>query len=101
MGSFVVFTVFIQEETVGGEGCHGVEEGEDTDGDKELSRGRVVPNQEEALAVLSFTGGSIKVDLMEPDNKENNETEGSRAEARFIRCLWFIIFNHLEVLRCF
>lgn len=75
MGSFVVFAVFLQDETVEGEGRHGVEEGEDTDGDEELSRGRVVPDQEEALAVLSFTGGSIEVDPMEPDNKEKKETE--------------------------
>lgn len=39
MGPFVVFTVFLQDETVRGEGRHGVEEGEDTDGDEELSRG--------------------------------------------------------------
>lgn len=75
MGSFVVFAVFLQDETVHGEGCHGVEEGEDTDGDEELCRGRVIPDQEEALAVLSFTGGSIKVDPMEPDNKDNKEKE--------------------------
>lgn len=75
---FVVFTVFLQDETVDGERCHGVEEGEDTNGDKELSRGGVVPIQEEALAVLSFTGGSIKVDPMESDIKENKEEEQSR-----------------------
>lgn len=72
MGPFVVLAVFLQNETVHREGCHGVEEGEDGDGDKELSRGGVVADQEEALAVPSFTGGSVKVDLVEPDSKEKN-----------------------------
>lgn len=36
LGALVVFTVFLQDETVEREGCHGVEEGENTDGDKEL-----------------------------------------------------------------
>lgn len=70
LGPFVVLAVLLQNETVGREGCHGVEEGEDGDGDKELGGGRVVPHQEEALAVPPFTGGSIEVDLMEPGSAE-------------------------------
>lgn len=35
-GPLVVFAVLLQNETVGGEGCHGVEEGEDGDGYEEL-----------------------------------------------------------------
>lgn len=37
LGSLAAFTVFLQNENVHRKGCHGVEEGEDTDGDKELS----------------------------------------------------------------
>lgn len=70
LGPFVVLAVFLQNETVGREGRHGVEEGEDSDGDEELSRGGVVPDQEGALAVPPFTGGGIEVHLMEPGNKE-------------------------------
>lgn len=76
LGPLVVLAVFLQNETVGGEGCHGVEEGEDSDGDKELSRGRVVPDQEEALAVPPFTGGSVEVHLMEPDKERGKHRRG-------------------------
>lgn len=37
LSPLVVFTVLLQYETVYREGCHGVEEGKHSDGDKELS----------------------------------------------------------------
>lgn len=36
LGALAVFTVLLQNEAVDGEGCHGVEEGKDGDGDEEL-----------------------------------------------------------------
>lgn len=36
LSPLVVFTILLQYEKVHSEGCHGVEEGKDTDGDEEL-----------------------------------------------------------------
>lgn len=67
LGALAVFTVLLQNEAVDGEGCHGVEEGKDGDGDEELGRGGIVPHQEQTLGVSSLAGGSVKVNLMEPE----------------------------------
>lgn len=45
LSPLVVFTVLLQHETIYREGCHRVEEGKDTNGDKELCWGGVVPGQ--------------------------------------------------------
>ena len=66
LGTLLVFPVFLQHEAVNGEGCHGVQEGEDTDGDEELSRGGVVTDQEETLGAFPLAGWGVEVHLMEP-----------------------------------
>lgn len=43
-GPFVVLSVLVLQEDVGGQGPHGVEEGKHSHGDKEFSRGGVVTN---------------------------------------------------------
>ena len=65
--ALVVLLVFVEEEDVDAERSRGVEEGEDSDGDEELSRGRVVPDQEEALRVNALTGGGIEIHLVQPE----------------------------------
>jgi len=75
LGPLVVFAVLLQDETVYREGRHGVEEGKDSDGDKELSWRRVVSNQEHTFPVPSLTGGGIIVYLMKPeDGKQDGDT---------------------------
>lgn len=64
--AFVILAVLFKGEDVDAKGGHGVEKSKDSDGDKELGRGRVVPNEEEPLRLLSFAGWGIKVYLMEP-----------------------------------
>ena len=73
----VVLSVLLQGEDVDAEGSHGVEEGKHTDGDEELCRGRVVTNQEETLGGTPFTGWGVKVYLVKPEEREEDE-DGDR-----------------------
>lgn len=65
--TLVVLLVFLKEEDVDAESSGGVEEGEYTDGDKELGRGRIIANQEETFRVPALAGRSVKIHLMESD----------------------------------
>lgn len=65
--TLVVLLVLLKEEDVDAKSRRGVEESKDADGDKELSGGRVVANQEDALLVATLTGGCVKVHLVESD----------------------------------
>lgn len=51
----VSLMVFFKKEEVDGQSCHRVEEGENPDSDKELSRGRVVTFEEQTLRLGTFT----------------------------------------------
>lgn len=64
-GSFVVLSVLILQEDVGGQSPHGVQKGKHSHGDKEFSRRGVVPHQEDFLLVPS-AGGCVKVHLVQP-----------------------------------
>lgn len=83
LSAFVVFTVLLQDETVHRHGCHGVQEGEDSDGDKELRGGGVVPDQEETLGLPSLTGGSIEVNLMKSEEQRERERENDTEKKCF------------------
>lgn len=63
---FVVLSVLVLQEDVGGQGPHGVEEGKHSHGDKEFSRRGVVPNQEDLGSAPFDAGGCIKVHLVQP-----------------------------------
>lgn len=65
--TLVVLLVLLKEEDIDTESRRGVEEGENSDGDEELSRGRVVAKQEEALFVTLLAGGGIKILLVESE----------------------------------
>jgi len=67
--ALVVLLVLFKKEDIDAEGCCGVEEGEDTDGDEKFSRGRVVANQEDTILVAVLTGGGIEVFLVESDRR--------------------------------
>lgn len=74
LGTLVVLLVFLHDEQIHSEGSHGVQEGEDGDGDEELGRGGVVSLQEEALSLAPSTGRSVKVHLVQPRGREHSET---------------------------
>lgn len=65
--TLVVLLVLLKEENIDTESRRGVEEGENSDGDKELSRGRVVAKQEDAFFVTLLAGGGIKILLVESE----------------------------------
>lgn len=64
--SFVVLPVLVLHEDIDNHGGQGVKEGEDRNGDKELSRGGIVSDQEDLLLLRPFTSWSIKIHLVEP-----------------------------------
>jgi len=63
--ALVVLLVLFVGEDVYSDRSGGVDEGEDSDGDEEFSRGRVVTDEEEALWVAPHTGGGVKVHLVQ------------------------------------
>lgn len=85
----VVLLVFLHDEQVHRDGSHGVEEGEDSNGDKEFSRGGVVSLQEETLWLLPPTGGYVKVDLVQPMDRKDM--------VRFKGCFTIMGRSHQEL----
>lgn len=65
--TLVVLLILLKEEDIDRESGRCVEEGENSDGDKELSRGRVVAKQEDAFFVTLLAGGGIKILLVESE----------------------------------
>lgn len=65
--TLVVLLVPLKEEDIDTESRCGVEEGKNSDGDKELSRGRVVAKQKDAFFVTLLAGGGIKILLVESE----------------------------------
>lgn len=61
----VSLAVFLKAEDIDGQSCHRVEEGENTNSDEELSRGRVVTFEEQPIRLRTFTCGRIEPHLME------------------------------------
>lgn len=61
----VALAVFLNEEDVDIQSRHRVEEGENTDSDEELSRGRAVSFEEQPFRLRTFTRGHIEPHLME------------------------------------
>lgn len=68
--ALVVLFVLLEEKDIDAESRCGVEEGKDSNGDEELSWRGVVANEEEALFVPGFTGGGVKIHLVESDRSE-------------------------------
>lgn len=75
--AFVVLLVLFIEEEVDAESRCGVEEGKDSDGDKELGRGRVVADQEDTLRISIPAGRGVKILLMESEREEKKKKKGS------------------------
>ena len=68
--ALVVLLVLLVGEDVDEECRGGVEESEHSDSDEELSGGRVVPDEEEALRVSPRAGGGVEVHHVHPgDNR--------------------------------
>lgn len=63
----VVLPILVLEENVNDGGGQGVEEGEDSDRDEELSRRRGVTSQCQLLPLLPLTGGHLKGHLVQPE----------------------------------
>lgn len=69
----IVLVVLVLEEDVDYGGHEGVEEGEHSNGDEELSWGRVVPNEEETLPPPPITQRSLKGHLVQPATEWRKE----------------------------
>lgn len=67
-----VFSVLIQEENVDNSGNKRIQEGENCNGDKELSRRRIISSEEYALPPHGLTHGRLKRPLVQPGETQTH-----------------------------